>query len=199
MVAVTSSVPSEGKSATSLSMAAQEVQGGGRCIVLDCDLRVANLGRYLGFSDRIGLSDFLVGRASIDEAIDYDSDSGVHFMTAGSAMRDLDAVLRHPRWRSLLDALAEAYDLVILDCPPVLAVSDALLLAPLADTTVYLVRWQQTPRDAVREGLKQLRSAGAHVSGSSLTFVNLRQYARSDYGRGYSYYGSAYRKYYRSA
>ncbi|RDD63176.1 GumC family protein [Ferruginivarius sediminum] len=196
VVMVTSSVPHEGKTSTTLSLAAQMVQTGQRCIVVDCDLRVANLGGYLGFADRLGLSDFLAGNARLDEVIEVDPASGVHFITAGSEVYHPDELLGSDVMVNLVRALAQEYETVILDTPPVLAVSDALLLAGKADAVVYLVHWGKTKRELVQRGLQHLAAVGAPYIGLVLSHVDLRKHAQYDYTDSGQYYGDAYRKYY---
>jgi Mrp family chromosome partitioning ATPase len=78
-----------------------------------------------------------------------------------------------PAMRQLLDGLRADYDLIILDCPPVLAVADACAVAPLADGVLFLVKWQATPAKAARIALETLRSSEAHILGVVLTQVDL--------------------------
>ena len=97
--------------------------------------------------------------------------------------------------KDLLRRLAETNDLVVIDSPPVLAVSDPRVLSRLADKTVYAVRWVETRRETALMGLKQILDVGADVAGVVLTMVNVRKHARYNYGDSGSYYGR-YRKYY---
>jgi capsular exopolysaccharide synthesis family protein len=196
LIMMTSSVPEEGKTSTTLSLAAQTVQTGRRCLVIDCDLRAANLATYLGYPDRLGLSDFLAGNARLEEILETDPESGVHFIAAGSRVAHPDELLGSSRMENLIQALVREYEMVILDTPPVLAVSDALLLARRAEATIYLVRWGKTRRELVQRGLKQLVGAGAPMIGLALTYVDLRKQAAYEYADSAPYYGKAYRKYY---
>lgn len=196
LIMVTSSVPDEGKTSTTLSLAAQTVQTGRRCLVIDCDLRVANLGSYLGYPARLGLSDFLAGNAHLEEILETDPESGVQFITAGSQVVHPDELLGSKRMDTLMQALVREYETVILDTPPVLAVSDALLLARRVDQAIYLVRWGKTKRELVQRGLKQLAGAGTPRIGLALTYVDLRKQAAYEYADAAPYYGKAYRKYY---
>lgn len=196
IVMVTSSIPDEAKTSTTLSLAAQTVQAGRRCIVIDCDLRVANLGDYLNWSDRVGLSDFLYGNARLDEIIEVDPASGVHFVTAGSRVQHPDELLGSATMRRLTQALANEYQIVLLDTPPVMAVADALILAGGVDAVIYLVRWGKTRREWVQRGVQRLVEAGAPFVGAALTCVDVRKHAQHDYADAGQYYGAAYRKYY---
>jgi Mrp family chromosome partitioning ATPase len=92
--------------------------------------------------------------------------------------------------------LGDAFDLVVLDTPPVLAVSDALLLVRQADTTIFVVRWEKTRRDIASTGVKMVYEAGARLSGIVLTQVDLRRHAQYDYTDSGVYYYRGYKKYY---
>ena len=99
--------------------------------------------------------------------------------------------------KNLLNTLANSYDLVIIDSSPVLAVSDTRVLARLADKTVFLVRWADTPREIATAALHQLVDAGADVIGVMLSMVDVKKHARYGYSDSGYYYGSM-RKYYTS-
>ena len=104
-------------------------------------------------------------------------------------------LLSSPRFAEMIDTLRETYSLVILDAPPVLVAADAKLLARLSDSIVYLVRWNHTSKNAVREGLRELRSIGGPVIGCVLTMVSqskARKYADND-----SYYKQRFAAYYK--
>ncbi len=93
--------------------------------------------------------------------------------------------------KKLLNTLAESYEMVILDSAPVLAVSDASVLARLADQTVYLVRWAETRRGTAIEGLKQIIKARGDVAGVLLTMVDVKKHAQYGYADSGCYYGHA--------
>jgi succinoglycan biosynthesis transport protein ExoP len=116
------------------------------------------------------------------------------FLPAGR-MSNVTELLDRPEMVKLLEDLLVQYDRIIIDSPPVLAVSDARVVARLADRLIFLVRWNSTPRDAVRNGLKLLRGVGITVSGIVLSQVNQRKHARYGYGDFGQYYGR-YREYY---
>jgi succinoglycan biosynthesis transport protein ExoP len=141
---VTSSIPNEGKTATALSIACQSVQSGQRCIVVDCDMRQSAIHVHFRVPNKDGLSDYLTGKARLEELIEVDSDSKVHFIPAGFRPVNPTDLLGSPQMRRLVKALSETYDLVILDTPPVLAVSDALVMVRHVDATLFLIRWEKT-------------------------------------------------------
>jgi Mrp family chromosome partitioning ATPase len=98
-------------------------------------------------------------------------------------------------FEKLIDQLTQSYDLVILDTPPSLVVTDARIISKLADAVVYIVQWNKTPRSAVNEGLKELLSVNAPVAGLVMTQVNEARASKYSYA-GYKYYRGKYRSYY---
>ncbi len=98
--------------------------------------------------------------------------------------------------KQLLQQLAAAFQMVMLDTPPILAVSDALLLVRTVDKTIFVVRWERTRRDIAINGLKAVYDAGARVGGLVLSQVNLRKHARYDYTDSGVYYYRGYKRYY---
>lgn len=190
---VTSSVPGEGKTTTALSIAAQDADSKRHAVVVDCDLRVSNLGKYLEQQpDRLGLTDYLRGRASLRDIITRDSQTGLHFITAGSSEAHPDDALGSEKMQQLLEALSQEYARVVLDAPPVLAVADTAVLVPEADAIIYAVRWGSTRRDVVEAGLKRLDEAGAGHVLAALTFVDLKRQAQYGYAEAYYGYGAYY-------
>ncbi len=200
IVMFTSSVPREGKSTSSMLVALTSRQMGKSAVIVDCDLRLPALARLLNANDgKPGLMSVLEGKAEISEAMFQDPETGLHvLMPRGStAKAHINAadVLSSRRFSDLIEKLAEMYDLVILDTPPALVVTDARIVSSLADTVVYAVHWDKTPRDAVFEGLKELRSVNAPLAGIVMTMVNEDKASRYSYS-GYSYYKGKYRDYY---
>ena len=91
---------------------------------------------------------------------------------------------------ALLATLRAQFDYVILDCPPILPVSDGRVISTLSDITVFVVQWRVTRRDAVGNAIKQLRKAGANIAGAVISRVDVHQHATYGYGDTDQYYGS---------
>ncbi len=197
-ILVTSSIPNEGKTLTALSIACQAAKSGQRSIILDCDLRQSSVHLQLGLSNERGVADYLVGKARLEEVIEIDPNSGAHVIPAGPRAPNPIDLLSSPQMRRLLEALAQSYDLVILDTPPVLAVSDALVMIRHADATMFLIRWEKTRRQAAMSGLKLALEAGANLAGVVLSQVDVKRHAQYDYADSGYYYGG-YKKYYTDA
>lgn len=201
VVMMTSSVPQEGKSTSTLLLALTSARLGKRVIIVDCDLRKPALARLLDADeeDLPGLEAVLESECSINDAIRVDDASGLHLLMTGSRRSEADLnaadLLSTDAFANLVHVLSENYDLVILDTPPALVVSDPRIIAGHADAVVYAVRWDSTARGAVMEGLKELQSVGAPIAGLVLTMIDETKAVR--YGEsGYSYYSRKYSRYY---
>ncbi|QQS10597.1 MAG: polysaccharide biosynthesis tyrosine autokinase [Rhodospirillales bacterium] len=195
-VVVTSSVPGEGKTTTSLSLASASAASGARTLIIDCDMRQPSLHKNLGVENTEGLAEFLAGQKDLEELVHVEPKTGLYYVLAGKRPPSPTDLLGSLRMRRLLEQLAETFDLVILDTPPVLAVSDALLLVRQTDTTIFVVRWEKTRRDVATAGVKMVYEAGARLSGIVLSQVDLRRHAQYDYTDSGVYYYQGYKRYY---
>jgi succinoglycan biosynthesis transport protein ExoP len=197
-ILMTSSIPNEGKTSLAMCLARVHARSGRRTLIIDCDLRRPRLHELTGVANQSGLSDLLLNHHELDEVLHTDERSGAAFVSAGPPVPDPAALLASERMQKLLKSLTSQYDLVILDSPPVLSVSDARVLSQLADKTVFLVHWGSTKRTDVMMGVKQLIEAGADMAGLVLSRVNVRKHARYGYRDSGYYYDDKYTKYYHS-
>lgn len=200
VVMFTSSAPREGKSTTSMLVALASRQMGKSAVIVDCDLRLPALASLFDQKrEHPGLLGVLEGTATLEDAIFEEKETGLHVLTTHAKERRAQVsaadILASNRFRALIASLKERYDLVILDTPPVLVVTDARIVASLADAVIYAVRWDDTPRGAVLEGLRELTSVNAPVAGVVLTLVNEARAAKYAYDN-YGYYKGRYKDYY---
>lgn len=198
VVLVTSALPDEGKSVFSLSLARSVAFSGGRALLIDCDLRRPSVAKTLGLVPKAGLLSVFDSGFDAREAIMVDETSGLHVITATSGTANPQDILGSRQMRALIDKMRAQYDFVVLDTPPVLAVSDAFILSHVADTTMFLVRWGRTARPVVLGALKAFRQNGGHLAGIVLSRVDFRRHASYGYGDSgyyYGYYGKHYRTY----
>jgi len=194
-ICLVSSVPEEGKTALSSALGSLMATGGHRVVLVDCDLRRPQLHRLLGAKRGPGLTEVLAGSHSIEDVTLKDDKSGLHILSAGFEVPNPHDLLQSSRMRQLVASLRERYDHVILDTPALLAVSDGLVVANLADATLMLVRWEKTPREVLQTSLRLLRSADARLAGVVMTQVDQRRQARYGYS-SYGYYYGRYKNYY---
>ena len=154
---VTSSVPNEGKSVFSRTLSTALSRAGMNVLLIDADLRASEQ------EPRLGLSDFVLTDCPLEQAIEIDKDSSLSVIPPGTQLVDPLTVLRSQKLTRFVRAAGEQYDLVCIDAPPALAVSDAASLAELADQVVMVVRWSRTPKQFVQAALERLRKMqGAH-------------------------------------
>jgi capsular exopolysaccharide synthesis family protein len=194
VVLVTSSLPSEGKTVFATSLARSVARSGARALLVDCDLRRPVSSKLLGVDSGAGLVDYFDGDASLESIIGVDQRSGMHFITAKGGTANPQDILSSQHMRSFLELMRSRYDLIALDSPPILAVSDAIILSHIVDTTIYIVRWEKTPRHVVQGAVKAMRANGGPIAGAVLSRVNTRRHARYGFGDTAYYYGrdSAY-------
>lgn len=195
VVVLTSSVPEEGKSLTAVLLATVTAQMGRRALIVDVDFRRRTLYRTLRKKADPGLIAFLNGNATFDEVIRIEETSGLHAILTEKNRASAPDLLSSTAFANFLAEARERYDLIILDAPPVLPVTDARILGKMADALVYVVKWNDTPKSIVKNGLESLINIGIRTSGIVLTQVDRKK----QHGYGYGYYGYGSYKYYKKA
>ncbi|MBW8733155.1 MAG: polysaccharide biosynthesis tyrosine autokinase [Asticcacaulis sp.] len=195
VVAVTSSLPGEGKTTTSVCLARTAALSGQSVVIVDCDLRRRSINAFIGRDIEAGLLEVLAGSAKLDDVLVKDEASGAYFLPLAPSAYTPKDVFGLPVMDKLLDTLRGKFDLVILDTAPVLAVSDTRILARKADIVAMLVRWRKTQRKAVSTSIGLLEDTGARVGGVVLTQVDVREQTKYGYGDS-GYYYKQYKKYY---
>lgn len=189
----TSAVPSEGKSFTSLNLSYALAQQGLKTVLIDADLRKPKLKDDLlpDAGDIPGLTDFLSDQVSLDKVIQPTKQENLHLLPAGRRAPNPAELLDGDGFAKMIKELLAKYDRVIVDSPPVNAVSDVLLLARSMQSTCIVVRAGKTAKKAVARAIQQLTKADAHMAG--FIFNRLPVGGRSA-GYYYYYYGDDYSK-----
>ena len=195
VVAVTSALPGEGKTTTSVCLARSAAMQGLRTVIVDCDLRRRTVNRLLEAEPAAGLIEVLSGEITLDQALILDTASGASFLPLAKTAFTPKDVFGTVAMDRLLDELRARYDLVILDTAPLLPVADTRVLAPKADVVVFLARWRKTPQHAIEAAFRLMSGTGAHIGGVVLTQVDMKQQTKYGYGDP-GYYYAEYKKYY---
>jgi capsular exopolysaccharide synthesis family protein len=193
ILVVTSAQPLEGKTITAANIAMALAYGGSRVLLIDADMRRPGLHRPLRLTNERGLSQVLNGQARVRDVIQRTVDPNLLAITAGKAPPNPSELLSSERMKTLLTNLAHgAFDWIIVDTPPVLAVTDAVILAPSVAGVVYVIGAEMTRRRLAERALETILSA----SPRSVTVVlNKVDFSRNKYY--YSrYYGHQYKNYY---
>ena len=171
-IALLSSLPNEGKTTLTLLLAQISELAEKSVVVVDCDLRRPSLASLFRFETRHDFADVIRGRATVDEAICYDTGVGFDVLAARKARPEIADLMTADWLADVIEELKFCYDVVLVNTPALLSVSDALVVAQAVDQRVYLVEHDRTPKEAVRRGLNTLSDAGLHVSGVVLTKVD---------------------------
>ncbi len=180
-IAVTAARQGEAKTTVALALGRIAAMTGERVMLLDCDLRRPELARLLGAEGRPGLAECLLGKESLEFVIRKDPLTSMDYIPAGAAGSDTGGLFMSEAMARLLQTLRQEYELVLMDAPPALAVSDTQMIAHFADATLFCARWRRTRREAVRNAIELLEEAQANVVGVALTRVDARAHGRSGY------------------
>ncbi len=187
VIMVTSARPQEGKTTTSINTAIVLAQKGVRVLLIDADLRRPSIHKALGMGPRSGLSNVLTGSATVQQTITTSPIlPNLFIMPAGTPPPNPAELLASSNMRDLILELREQYDHIVIDTPPTLSVTDAVVLSPRADATILVIRSGQTTKQALRRSRDILMQVNAHVAGVLLNAVDL---SSPDYYYYYEYQG----------
>jgi capsular exopolysaccharide synthesis family protein len=190
---VTSTAPSEGKTVVSTNLADALAQAEQRTLVIDGDLRRPRVHEVFEFAQEPGLSNVLVGAVSVQSAIRKTNNPFLSVLPAGLIPPNPAELLGSARYRRLLEELGKEYDWIIVDAPPVMAVTDAAVISNGVGGVVFVVGSEMTPRRTAQTAIDQLTAARAKIIGAVLNRVNVErhsyyyaQYYRKDYTQAYA-------------
>jgi len=193
VIMVTSARPQEGKTTTSINTAIVLAQKGVRVLLVDADLRRPSIHKTLGMGPRSGLSNVLTGSATVQQTITTSPIlPNLFIMPAGTPPPNPAELLASSNMRDLIVELRGLYDHIVIDTPPTLSVTDAVVLSPRADATILVIRSGQTTKPALRRARDILTQVNAHIAGVLLNAVDLTS---PDYYYYYEYQGK-YGQYY---
>ena len=192
IIHVTSARPGEGKTTIAMNLAISAASAGLKVALVDADLRHPTASRLFKLENEKGLVDVLVGETTLDDVLRFHDDLQLMIVPAGSKSLNPPDVLGSDRMKGLIASLKNTFDYVVLDTPPVGPVVDPVIVATLADKTIFVVQWASTPREVVESSIKQLSS---HRRVAGVVFNCVNQARAKKYGGEY-YYGTSYEKYY---
>lgn len=196
VIALTSALPNEGKTTTILALARTMALNGDRTIIIDADVRRAQLRQISpGNGSQVGLVELLRGEATIEEAIHSSGVDNLDQILSIKPVFSSENLFGNDRMPELLDYLSSRYDVIMLDLPPLVGLADGRFLAALADAVALVVKWDATPKHAVASAASYLRSDGANLVGTMYTMVD----TSSQSVGAYYYYSKKYSGYYQEA
>ena len=182
--------PNAGKTFVSSNLAAVISQTGKKVLFIDTDMRKGYTHKLFNESNTNGLSDILSGKSDINKAIKKITSVGFDFISRGMATPNPAELLMHRRFGELLNWASENYDIVVLDTPPILAVTDAAIIGNYVGTTLLVARFELNTAKEIEVSVKRFEQTGVPVKGCILNGVVKK--ASSYYGYGYSHYGYSY-------
>ncbi|MHB2022009.1 MAG: tyrosine-protein kinase domain-containing protein [Mycobacteriales bacterium] len=186
-IVFTSSVPGEGKTTTVCNLAVALGQAGLSCLLVEADLRRAKIGQYMGIDSSVGLTNVLTGQVSLADAAQSWGKDGLQVLPSGPLPPNPSELLGSQNMRSLLAEAQAAFDVVLLDAPPLLPVTDAAVVAGVADGAILVVHAGATHREQVARASEALRTVGARLFGTVLAMVATKGPDAYNYGYGYGY------------
>ncbi|MCB0329192.1 MAG: polysaccharide biosynthesis tyrosine autokinase [Bdellovibrionales bacterium] len=190
-ILVTSSHSSEGKTTSAMNLAASLSSSGGRVVVIDCDLRRPSLMRYFDLEPGLpGLVEVITGSRELDSVKIDNLIKRITIIPAGSIPPNPAELIGSLEMKRILEQLREQYDFVIIDSPPILPVTDSVVLSRYVDGAVLVVKGGATPRRLVRDAVGRLKAVGTRVLGTILNDVDFQ-------GADYHYYNRYYTSYYK--
>lgn len=192
VIHVTSARPADGKTTIAMSLAISAAFSGLKVVLVDADLRRRSASRIVNLEQEKGLVDVLIDAATVDDVLRFNKDLKLTMLPAGSKSLNPPDVLGSERMKVLISRLRETFDYVVLDTPPVGPVVDSVIVANLADKTIFVVRWAATPRELVETAIQQV-SSQKRVAG--VVFNSVNEDRAKKYGGEY-YHTKSYEKYY---
>lgn len=192
-ILITSSAPGEGKTTISTNLAASFAASNKRCVLVDCDLRKPRLYTLFGDQDSDGFLDYIFGQTSYEKIIKKSEVRNLDFITGGSIPPNPSEILGSPAMRSFLQRLKEDYEIVLLDSPPIMAVSDAEILSRFVDVCLLVVSANSSEIDWLKESVSLLKHEHVNLAGVLLNNFNYQSGYHSYY-KYYSHYSDSYKK-----
>jgi capsular exopolysaccharide synthesis family protein len=187
VIVVTSSLPNEGKSTTAINIALALAEAEHNVVLVDGDLRRPRLDTYLGLIGRVGFSTVLAGRASLDVVLQKTRFPRLTVLTSGAIPPNPSELLGSLAAKKILAELRAGFDYVVVDSSPLLAVTDASILAADADGVLITARFGKTKREQLAHAVGSLADVGASLLGATFTMMPAR--GNASYSYSYSYYG----------
>lgn len=183
-LAFTSTQPGEGKSTTCYALAYALVRSGKRVLIVDADLRRPNQHKIIGIDNKIGLSDVVTKSADLADAISVDEHTGIHVVTSGTIPPNPSELIDKDILSAIIDQCRAEYDCVLFDCPPILGLADAIVVASAVEGMIYVAESGRNHSRGVVTSIQRLRTSGVPILGVILT----RFVANSTgYGNAYAY------------
>ncbi|MEO1475110.1 MAG: polysaccharide biosynthesis tyrosine autokinase [Pseudomonadota bacterium] len=193
VVAITSSLPDEGKTSMTHCLGRMSAMAGAKTIIIDGDFRRRQLTEVVGFEPERGFIEHLFGEVALEDAIVVDEQTGLHILPLTNSRNTPRDVFGSRAFDALINDLKKTYDLIVIDTGPILLMSESRVIASKADQVIVVAKWRSTSRWTVQETLNVLKEFNANIAGIAMTFVDLAKRKRLGYDSA-AY--QSYNKYY---
>jgi capsular exopolysaccharide synthesis family protein len=184
VINLTSTIPGEGKTVTCLNLAEVYAQTSKKTLIIDLDLRKPKIHRAFKLPNQGGIKAYIMGDKTIEEVVEQ-VDKNYYVLVAGEKIPFPSEVLISDKMKKMFEELRTMFDRIIIDCPPMTAVTDAAIISNLCDATVYVTASRHTNGDVAKDCIKELKQNGANIIGGVLTRVQKRD---QSFGMEYYYY-----------
>jgi capsular exopolysaccharide synthesis family protein len=172
VILTTSTIPGEGKSFVSSNLALAFASHGEKTLLLDGDLRLPSVARSLQVEKDIGILPFIKGDIGLDDAIAKEVYPNFDILSTGGKSKNPTQILNSPKFREMLSELRERYDRIVIDSPPLAAVSDALNLLPVADGVLYVVKFNTVSHRVITKNLRNIKDSTKPLFGAVLNDIS---------------------------
>ncbi|MCS5420936.1 MULTISPECIES: CpsD/CapB family tyrosine-protein kinase [Psychrilyobacter] len=191
VVVVTSTIPGEGKSTVASNYAMSVAIGKEKVLLIDCDIRKPRAHSSFGIQINHGMGEVLSGEKKIDEVILKGVEKNLDILPSKHMDQNVSELFLGDRMRNILEKLRKKYDLIVLDTPPLMVVTDALILSQYGDGVLYVCGYDMVTKQEMNQAKKMLDSAGVTLYGVIVNRINKDGYSHGNYG----YYNYKYKDY----
>lgn len=188
VIQICSSVKGEGKTTTVLNIAATYAENKKKVIVVDLDLRKPRCHRAFQIENKNGVTDVLLGEVELKDAIKHDEKIGFDLLNSGRKASNISYVIESKQLKEIIKELKNTYDVVLVDCPPVLAVSDPIIISSFCDVTIFVVSQIKSERRIAKEAVKTLKANNVNLIGCVFTEINAKHKVSKNSNYYYNYY-----------
>lgn len=194
VIQIESAMAKEGKTSVAANLAVSLGLTDKKVLVMDLDFRRPRLHRVFKLTKENGIAEYMMGSINSEQVVKHTSYKNVDLVTRGTEIYNPALILVSEKFRTLVAELREKYDFILLDCAPVLQVSDYIHISKVSDGALFLVAYARTTKTQVSDAVKELRKNGIPILGTLFTMYDRKKDSRYGYG-----YGGYYGKYYDSA
>jgi capsular exopolysaccharide synthesis family protein len=195
-ILITSTATEEGKTTVATNLAITLAQSGIKVLLVEGDMRRPSLHRVFDIKESSGLSDYLAGTAELESIMQKTPVENLNIIVCGTVPPNPSELLGLPKIKELVNSLNGRFDRVIFDAPPVIPVSDPLILSNVVDGVIFVVHHGKMPREVVKRGIQKIKEIGANILGVALNNIDLEKggYYYPYYYHYYRYYGDSSKK-----